>query len=160
MISRGLFHPLPCLDSVIVISGGWFINSWSKGVLDIREVSTAGNPCCWDSHCQCHTPATVQGRRQGRRELSITLHMDLVLQYSNSTWASMRTPTWSHLEAWQLQFLAGWQPLGYHGATVRTTSAFTDKKSPCHFTGAVALYHIHRSLIKASFITESLLRPT
>ena len=34
-------------------------------------------------------------------------------------------------------------PLGYHGATVRTTSAFTTEKSPCHFVGAVALYHVH-----------------
>lgn len=26
---------------------------------------------------------------------------------------------------------------------MRTTSAFTAEKSPCHFLGAIALYHVH-----------------
>lgn len=34
-------------------------------------------------------------------------------------------------------------PSGHHGDTVRTTLAFTAEKSPCHFLGAAALYHVH-----------------
>lgn len=107
-----------------------------------------GNLCC--SLHGIHTEmlaATIYGLRwesSGKRGLSSTGHAVLVLKYS-----SMAQPAWgsagSHLEAWQLQLLAGlWltSPGRHHGATVRTTSAFTAEKSLCHFLGAIALYHI------------------
>lgn len=55
-------------------------------------------------------------------------------------------------------------PLGYHGATVRTTSAFTAEPSPCHFVEAVALYHVHickegQKLNKSLLYQRNPLRP-
>lgn len=108
---------LPCTQQAAVISGVQFTKSWSKGVLVCGlQFGTAGNPrctlcglCAERLAASASTPPTAP--ELGKEGLSSTGHAVPVLQYSSSSArASLRIPAWSHLEAWQVQLLAGSRP--------------------------------------------------
>lgn len=88
--------------------GSWFV--------DNRQFGTAGNPrctlcglCAERLAASASTPPTAP--ELGKEGLSSSGHAVPVLQYSSSSArASLRIPAWSHLEAWQVQLLAGSRP--------------------------------------------------
>lgn len=102
---------------------------------------------CWAARCQCQH--TIYGLRQqslgkeGAEQHRPRCAGAAIQQQRPSQPKDLRGATWKTGSCSSLRDRGHCHhPSGYHGATVRTTLAFTAEKSLCHFVGAVALYHV------------------